>query len=135
MPAESPSDPSTAKSPHNKFTYPFGFGIFHSGVEVYGTGNQFGHIQIYKSLPLAAMNRIKVAFFKFRQTPRFPVPHYARYNVDRNCNHFSNDFAIQISGRAIPKWVNRLANMGKMLPCLVVPESDWIPAAPNIPQN
>lgn len=35
------------------------------------------------------------------------------YNlITRNCNHFCNDVCINLTGKAIPSWVNRLARLG-----------------------
>lgn len=36
------------------------------------------------------------------------------YNLfTKNCNHFCNDACIKLTGNSIPKWVNRLAKIGK----------------------
>ena len=35
----------------------------------------------------------------------------------RNCNHFSKDLAGQLCEGKFPGWVNRLANIGAVLPC------------------
>ena len=35
------------------------------------------------------------------------------YNlITKNCNHFSNDACIRLTGNPIPSWVNRLARIG-----------------------
>lgn len=33
--------------------------------------------------------------------------------ITKNCNHFCNDVCIQLTGKPIPSWVNRLARLGK----------------------
>lgn len=36
------------------------------------------------------------------------------YNlITKNCNHFCNDACIKLTGIPIPRWVNRLARIGK----------------------
>jgi hypothetical protein len=39
--------------------------------------------------------------------------------VLKNCNHFSREFVLRLTGQAIPSWVNRLANMGSLVSCLL----------------
>jgi hypothetical protein len=44
--------------------------------------------------------------------------HAARYHGDtyhlivKNCNHFCKDVCYKLTGKSIPKWVNRLAKIG-----------------------
>ncbi|XP_039023917.1 deSI-like protein At4g17486 isoform X2 [Hibiscus syriacus] len=56
------------------------------------------------------------------------MEHYSeRYNGDtyhlivKNCNHFCDDICQKLTGKRIPKWVNRLARIGSMCNC-VLPE-------------
>lgn len=36
------------------------------------------------------------------------------YNlITKNCNHFCNDVCLWLTGNPIPRWVNRLARIGK----------------------
>lgn len=32
--------------------------------------------------------------------------------ISRNCNHFTDDMCMQLTGKHIPGWVNRLARLG-----------------------
>ncbi|KAL8087748.1 hypothetical protein AgCh_037777 [Apium graveolens] len=52
------------------------------------------------------------------QVREFMEHHAASYNGDtyhliaKNCNHFCKDICYKLTGKHIPKWVNRLAKIG-----------------------
>lgn len=47
------------------------------------------------------------------------------YNLlSRNCNHFTNYLCEKLTGKPAPGWLNRAANIGMALPCIV--PSDWV---------
>ncbi|KAL8729298.1 MAG: hypothetical protein Q9166_004795 [cf. Caloplaca sp. 2 TL-2023] len=47
------------------------------------------------------------------------------YNLlTNNCNHFSSALCRRLTGKAAPGWMNRAANIGILLPCLVPKE--WL---------
>lgn len=33
--------------------------------------------------------------------------------ITKNCNHFCNDVCLRLTANSIPRWVNRLARLGK----------------------
>lgn len=55
------------------------------------------------------------------QVREFMEHHAASYNGDtyhlivKNCNHFCKDICYKLTGKSIPKWVNRLAKLGEFL--------------------
>jgi hypothetical protein len=64
------------------------------------------------------------------------------YNLlTKNCNCFSNEFSLRLTGKPIPSYVNRLATLGSYCSCLLPPElqgkdptqSGSAPAAPKKP--
>jgi hypothetical protein len=45
------------------------------------------------------------------------------YNLlTKNCNCFSNEFALRLVGKPIPSYVNRLATIGSYCSCLLPPD-------------
>ncbi|XAR61791.1 hypothetical protein NMG60_11016309 [Bertholletia excelsa] len=127
-------------TPMNGYLYWAGFGIFHSGVEVHGVEYAFG-AHDYSSSGVFEVEPRQCPGFKFRksifigttcldaaQVREFMECHSANYNGDtyhlivKNCNHFCEDICYKLTGKRIPKWVNRLAELGSMFNC-VLPEA------------
>eukprot|EP01036_Dinobryon_divergens_P028118 gene28118-37014_t len=114
----------------------FGFGLFHSGVQIgreeytFGSGGGiFSHSP--KDVPNAkfresidmgefkgSSREISAAISDLRRDFRGEDYHILR----RNCNSFSNAFVQRLLGKEIPAYVNRLATVGDMFSCLI-PES------------
>lgn len=41
--------------------------------------------------------------------------------IAKNCNHFTDDVCLRLTGKPIPGWINRLARVGKsMVPCFIL---------------
>ncbi|KAM0066795.1 putative PPPDE peptidase domain-containing protein [Helianthus debilis subsp. tardiflorus] len=117
-------------TPMNGYAYWAGLGIFHSGVEVHGVEYAFG-AHDYPSSGVFEVEPRQCPGFKFRksiligttcltpgQVREFMEHHAANYNgntyhlIIKNCNHFCNDICYKLTGKQIPKWVNRLAKLG-----------------------
>ncbi|KAF5796957.1 putative PPPDE peptidase domain, PPPDE putative peptidase domain superfamily [Helianthus annuus] len=132
-------------TPMNGYAYWAGFGIFHSGVEVHGVEYAFG-AHDYSSSGVFEVEPRQCPGFKFRrsiligntsmnpaQVREFMKHHVANYNGDtyhlivKNCNHFCNDICYKLTGKSIPKWVNRMAKLGSMFSC-VLPDALRLPA-------
>ncbi|XP_031374329.1 deSI-like protein At4g17486 isoform X2 [Punica granatum] len=39
--------------------------------------------------------------------------------ITKNCNHFCNDVCLKLTGKPIPRWVNRLARLGFLCKCVL----------------
>ncbi|CAK9142817.1 unnamed protein product [Ilex paraguariensis] len=124
-------------TPTNGYVYWAGLGIFHSGVEVHGVEYAFG-AHDYPSSGVFEVEPRQCPGFKFRksifigttcldpvQVREFMECQAASYNGDtyhliiKNCNHFCKDICYKLTGKPIPKWVNRLAKLGSIFNCLL----------------
>ncbi|KAJ7958059.1 DeSI-like protein [Quillaja saponaria] len=137
-------------TPMNGYLYWAGFGIFHSGVEVHGVEYAFG-AHDYPSSGVFEVEPRQCPGFKFRksifigttsldavQVREFMESYSASYNGDtyhlivKNCNHFCKDICHKLTGKRIPKWVNRLAKIGSICNC-ILPEALKISAVGHDP--
>lgn len=50
--------------------------------------------------------------------------------IVKNCNHFCKDVCRQLTGKSIPKWVNRLAKIGTF--SISFPKSDFAVASDHV---
>ncbi|KAH1065698.1 hypothetical protein J1N35_030685 [Gossypium stocksii] len=127
-------------TPMNGYFYWAGLGIYHSGVEVHGVEYAFG-AHDYPTSGVFEVEPRQCPGFKFRksifigttsldplQVREFMECNSARFNGDtyhlivKNCNHFCKDICYRLTGKHIPKWVNRLARIGSMCNC-ILPEA------------
>ncbi|KAG4162249.1 hypothetical protein ERO13_D01G105400v2 [Gossypium hirsutum] len=124
-------------TPMNGYIYWAGLGIFHSGVEVYGVEYAFG-AHDYPTSGVFEVEPRQCPGFKFKksifigttsldphQVRDFVERYSERYNGDtyhlivKNCNHFCDDICQKLTGKRIPRWVNRLARIGSMCNCIL----------------
>ncbi|XP_031251856.1 deSI-like protein At4g17486 isoform X2 [Pistacia vera] len=138
-------------TPVNNYTYWFGFGIFHSGIEVHGKEYGFGAHDfpvsgvfeveprscpgfIYRSsIPLGRLNMPSSEFRTFIESAASEY-HGDTYNlISKNCNHFTDEIAWRLTGKHIPGWVNRLARIGALCGCLL-PESLQATSVKQLPE-
>ncbi|GAB4832893.1 hypothetical protein Ancab_006911 [Ancistrocladus abbreviatus] len=138
-------------TPLNHYTYWFGFGIFHSGIEVHGMEYGFGAHDfaasgvfevdpkscpgfIYRcSIPLGWINMPPSEFRTFIENVASEYHGDTYHLITKNCNHFTDDIAFRLTGKNIPRWVNRLARAGALCSCLL-PESLQVTTVKQMPE-
>nr|AFK46659.1 unknown [Lotus japonicus] len=137
-------------TPMNGYVHWAGLGIYHSGVEVHGVEYAFG-AHDYATSGVFEVEPRQCPGFKFRksifigttsldsvQVREFMERQSASYNGDtyhlivKNCNHFCKDICFKLTGKLIPKWVNRLARLGSICNC-ILPEALKISAVGHDP--
>ncbi|XP_050235479.1 deSI-like protein At4g17486 [Mercurialis annua] len=138
-------------TPVNNYTYWFGFGIFHSGIEVHGKEYGYGAHDfpvsgvfeveprncpgfIYRcSIPLGRINMPAYDFRTFIESVASEYHGDTYHLISKNCNHFTDDISDRLVGKRIPGWVNRLARLGALCSCLL-PESLQVTTVKQLPE-
>lgn len=138
-------------TPANNYTFWFGFGIFHSGIEVHGKEYGFGAHDfpvsgvfeveprscpgfIYRnSIPLGRISMSPSDFREFIESMASEYHGDTYHLISKNCNHFTDDVSNRLVGKHIPGWVNRLAKLGALCSCLL-PESLQVTQAKQLPE-
>jgi len=127
-------------TPINGYAYWLGLGIYHSGVQVHDVEYGFG-AHDHSSTGIFEVEPRQCPGFSFRKsiligrTDMDPqevrafmeglaheYPGNSYHLISRNCNHFCNDVCIQLTGKSIPRWVNRLARLGFFCNCVLPAE-------------
>ncbi|KAH8482270.1 hypothetical protein H0E87_029651 [Populus deltoides] len=138
-------------TPLNQYTYWFGFGIFHSGIEVHGKEYGFGAHDfpvsgvfeveprncpgfIYRcSILLGRITMPPSEFQTFIESAASEYHGDTYHLISKNCNHFTDDISCRLIGKRIPGWVNRLARLGVLCSCLL-PESLQVTTVKQLPE-
>lgn len=129
----------------NDYASNIGVGIFHSGIEVYGVeyaygGHPYNFSGVFENSPQDSEELGDN--FKFKESILIGETDFTASDVrdliktlghdfkgdkyhliNRNCNHFSAVLAKTLSGKDIPNWINRLANISGSIPFL----EKWLP--------
>ncbi|KAL4566760.1 hypothetical protein LXL04_030883 [Taraxacum kok-saghyz] len=123
-------------TPINGFAHWLGLGVYHSGVEVHEVEYAYGFHEhtttgIFEGEPkqcerFAFRKQILIGFteknwMEVRAVMEELAEKYKgiSYNlIARNCNHFSNDACVRLTGNTIPSWINRLARIGSLCNCI-----------------
>ncbi|VFQ58769.1 unnamed protein product [Cuscuta campestris] len=139
-------------TPVNNYLYWFGIGVFHSGIEVHGLEYGFGAHEFPTSgvfeveprscsgfvfrrsvlLGSTDMSRSQVRSFMERLSNKYRGDSYNL--IVKNCNHFSNEVCLHLTGKPIPGWVNRLARVGSFCNCLL-PENIQAATVRHVPDH
>ncbi|KAL7073469.1 hypothetical protein ACQ4LE_007399 [Meloidogyne hapla] len=130
----------------NDYAFGFGVGVFHSGIEVHNIeysygGHPFPLSGIFENSPKDPDELGDN--FKFRESIHLGETDFSSEDVQKivrqmgneyqgdkyhliskNCNHFSNQLSKTLTGKELPPWINRLANISSSVPFI----ERWIPA-------
>ncbi|XP_021890677.1 deSI-like protein At4g17486 [Carica papaya] len=124
-------------TPINGYAYWLGLGIYHSGVQVHGVEYGFGaheHVTTgifevepkqcpgftYRKSILIGRTDLgpkEVRAFMEKLAEEYSGNTY--HLITKNCNHFCNDVCLRLTGKPIPRWVNRLARLGLFCNCVL----------------
>lgn len=128
----------------NSWTHWAGVGVYHSGVEVYGRefafgGHDYDAPGVFATDPqrapgtVALREVIHMGYTTLSQKEIYEVikdmcQQYKgnKYHLlQMNCNTFSSDLCLRLTGRRPPSYVNRLADVAVLLHCLL--PQGWVP--------
>ncbi|CAI0417921.1 unnamed protein product [Linum tenue] len=136
----------------NNYLYWFGLGIFHSGIEVHGMEFSFGAHE-YPSSGIFEVEPRSCPGFIFRRAVLLGNTSLSREEVQalmehlssdyhgdcyhliaKNCNHFTSEACVRLTGKPIPGWINRMARLGSFCNCLL-PESIKVAPVRHVPEH
>mmetsp|Transcript_8811 Transcript_8811/g.18283 ORF Transcript_8811/g.18283 Transcript_8811/m.18283 type:complete len:218 (+) Transcript_8811:345-998(+) len=121
--------------------YNFGFGLYHTGVQIRDQEFTFSQDGIFDTPPKAVPPEVRFrrtieigSFHGNESAVRRAISDLSEhfrpgsYHIlKRNCNTFSNALCLTLTGNPIPGYINRMANIGAMFPAL------WPQALQNAP--
>jgi hypothetical protein len=129
----------------------WGFGAYHTGVEVDGVEWSFGghdgpHTGVFKiaprscpdvrflqSITMGVCVKSRSEIQRILDNLMFEFSGNSYHLLNRNCNHFSNTACERLLQKSIPSWVNRLAYTGSWFQCLLPPDlGQRTPNAENV---
>jgi len=132
---------------YNDYTYYLGFGVFHSGLVLFGQEYSFGaHDEDTSGIFWVEPGTVPMCKFRSQVDlghiviskndlndvleelgRKFTGTSY--HNLQRNCNHFTEEFCHR-TGIYFPGWINRLSKVMNYCQCLVPPKYLQSPTAP-----
>ncbi|KAF5461364.1 hypothetical protein F2P56_017469 [Juglans regia] len=124
-------------TPINGYAYWLGLGVYHSGVQVHDVEYAFG-AHDHGTSGVFEVEPKRCPGFTFRKSiligrtdlgpkeVRAFMEKLAEgycgntyHLITKNCNHFCNDVCTRLTGKPIPRWVNRLARLGSFCNCVL----------------
>jgi len=133
----------------NEMLYPWGLGMFHSGVQIGGNEWTFASGSgIFSHDPRGAggakfREAIEMGEFKGTQSDldraldelRETFKGTSYHVLTMNCNSFADALVSKILHKNIPAWVNRLATIGAFFNCLLPPQLGDAPVVQQVSSN
>ncbi|PNX74965.1 desi-like protein at4g17486-like protein [Trifolium pratense] len=126
-------------TPINGYAYWLGLGVYHSGVQVHGIEYGFGahendttgifEVQpkncpgftFRKSIFIGTTDLGMKDVREFMEKLAQEYSGNSYHLISKNCNHFCADVCYKLTGKSIPRWVNRLARLGLFCNCVLPP--------------
>ncbi|KAL2903126.1 hypothetical protein RDABS01_028208 [Bienertia sinuspersici] len=87
-----------------------------------------------KAIPLGSTDMSRAEFRSLMQHLASKYHGDTYHLIAKNCNHFTDEVCLHLTGRSIPGWVNRLARLGSFFNCLL-PENIQIAAVRQCPDH
>lgn len=124
-------------TPINGYAYWLGLGVYHSGVQVHGVEYAFGAHEhettgifevepkqcpgftYRKSILIGRTNLSPREIRSFMEKLAEEYSGNTYHLITKNCNHFCNDVCLRLTGKPIPRWINRLARLGFLCNCVL----------------
>lgn len=126
-------------TPINGYAYWLGLGVYHSGVQVHDVEYGFGAHEndttgIFEVQPkncpgftfrksifigTTDLGTKDIRVFMEKLAQEYSGNSY--HLISKNCNHFCHDVCYKLTGKSIPRWVNRLARLGLFCNCVLPP--------------
>ena len=127
----------------NEMLYPFGLGLYHSGVEVNGLEYTFGsgsgifnhpskqapNVKFRESILVGIFRGTTRDFDRVIDSLRNDFSGTKYHLLERNCNSFAEMLVFRLLNVQIPGWINRMAFYGSLVSC-VLPQNLTGAAAP-----
>ncbi|KVH91967.1 protein of unknown function DUF862, eukaryotic [Cynara cardunculus var. scolymus] len=87
-----------------------------------------------RSIPLGSTDMSPTEFRTFMEHLSNKYHGDTYHLIAKNCNHFTNEVCMRLTGKPIPGWVNRLAKVGSYCNCLL-PENIEVAAVRHLPDH
>ncbi|KAK9145025.1 hypothetical protein Sjap_004928 [Stephania japonica] len=119
--------------PINGSIYWLSLGLYHSSIQVHGVEYEFGGhdspstgifrgktreclgLTFRKSILIGRTDLGPHEVHKFMEELSKSYTGTSYNLITKNCNHFCNDVSLRLTGKRIPRWINRLAKIGEQL--------------------
>ncbi|KAK9145039.1 hypothetical protein Sjap_004942 [Stephania japonica] len=131
--------------PINGSIHWLGLSLYHSGIQVHGVEYEFGgrespstgifrgkprecpRLTLRKSILIGRMDLGPHEVHKFMEELSKSYTGTSYNLITKNCSHFCNDVSLRLTGKRIPRWINRLAKSTSNCCCKQAARSAGVP--------